>query len=252
MSDRGRTGDAPDASGPMPRRVPRSGGNAAPVSGGLAMVLAAIAMVAGFFILRSISDGGEQSLDVPGVGDSGVDTSGGANVADSTTTTVVGIGGTTTTTTTVPPLVTTGASVIVANANGQTGTAKTMTEALELGPGFTMVEPTDKSASVTDLDLSVVYYVPSIAGAQPVAESLNTVLGGRLQVSPLQGTAPVADGDMRGAGVLLMLGRDLAGKTLDEIAAQAGAAPTVTNPPVSGGVAPGTSAPVAPGTSAPG
>lgn len=251
MSDRGRTGEAPDGSGPVPRRVPRSGGNAAPVSGGLAMVLAAIAMVAGFFILRSISDGGEQSLDVPSLGDSGVDTSGGANVAE-TTTTVVGIGGTTTTTSTVPPLVTTGASVIVANANGQSGTAATMSEALELGPKFTMVEPTDTAASVPDIDVSVVYYVPSIAGAQAVAESLNTVLGGRLQVSPLQGTAPVADGDMRGAGVLLMLGRDLAGKTLDEIAAQAGAAPTVTNPPVSGGVAPATSDPVAPGTSAPG
>ena len=51
--------DAPDASGQIPRRTSRVGDGSAPVSGALAIVLAVVAVVAGFLILRSISDGGE-------------------------------------------------------------------------------------------------------------------------------------------------------------------------------------------------
>ncbi len=55
--------DGPDGSGQMPRRTPRVSDGGAPVSGALAIALAVVAVVAGFLILRSISDGGEQSLD---------------------------------------------------------------------------------------------------------------------------------------------------------------------------------------------
>ena len=47
--------DVADGSGPVPRRSPRSSDGGAPVSGALAIVLAVVAVVAGFFILRSIS-----------------------------------------------------------------------------------------------------------------------------------------------------------------------------------------------------
>ena len=50
--------DLADGSGHMPRRT-RVGEGGAPVSGGLAIVLAVVAVVAGFLILRSISNGGE-------------------------------------------------------------------------------------------------------------------------------------------------------------------------------------------------
>ena len=46
-------------------------------------------------------------------------------------------------------------------------------------------------------------------------------------------TPPTADGTLGGAGVLLMLGNDKAGKTLAELAPDLGTTPVVvTNPPV--------------------
>ena len=51
--------DGHDGSGQMPRRSTRVGDGGAPVTGALAIVLAVVAVVAGFLILRSISDGGE-------------------------------------------------------------------------------------------------------------------------------------------------------------------------------------------------
>lgn len=223
--------DVPDGSGPVPRRTTRVGDGGAPVSGALAMALAAVALVAGFLILRSISDGGERSLDAPSTGSAVDQPNGdGGDDPDATTTTV----GAATTTTTEPPLVVSGASVMVTNANGIGGSAGGMTRTLE-AVGFTMVDPTDASSTVPILDTSVIYYEPDMTGAQAVAESVNRVLGNDLQVSPLQGTPPNQGGSLGGAGVLLMLGTDKADKTLDEL--DPAAATEVTNPPVSGDTA---------------
>ena len=224
--------DVPDGSGPVPRRTTRVGDGGAPVSGALAMALAAIALVAGFFILRSISDGGEQSLDLPGTGssvDAPADGDGGTADPDATPTTLVPPE---TTTTTEPPLVVTGASVIVANANGLGGTAGGMSRTLEAA-GFQMVDPTDASSAIPVLDTTVIYFAPDIAGSQAVAESVNRVMGADLQVSSLQGTPPTQDGSMGGAGVLVMLGTDKANQTLDDMNPTEPAS-EVTNPPVSG------------------
>lgn len=222
--------DVPDGSGPVPRRTSRVTDGGAPVSGALAMALAAVALVAGFFILRSISDGGEQSLDLPGTGSTADTGDGdGTNDPDGTTTTVATDA---TSTTTEPPLVVSGASVMVANANGLGGSAGGMTRTLEAA-GFTMVDPTDASSTVPTLDTSVIYFEPEMTGAQAVAESVNRVLGNDLQVSALQGTPPTQDGSLEGAGVLLMLGTDKANKTLDELNPE-GPATEATNPPVAG------------------
>lgn len=222
--------DVPDGSGPIQRRT-RVGDGGAPVSGALAMVLAAVALVAGFFILRSISDGGEQSLDLPGAGSS-IQAPGGGDFEpddpDATATTLPPE----TTTTTEPPLVLTGASVIVANANGIGGSAGGMSRTLG-AVGFQMVDPTDASSAVGTLATTVIYYDPNIAGSQEVADSVNRVMGRDLQVSPLQGTPPTRDGSMGGAGVLVMLGTDKANKTLDEMNPQP-AVTEATNPPIAG------------------
>lgn len=224
--------DVPDGSGPVPRRTTRVGDGGAPVSGALAMILAAVALVAGFFILRSISDGGEQSLDLPGAGSSADPSADGDDpTTDPDATTTTAPSGTTTTTQ--PPLVTTGASVIVANANGIGGSAGAMTRTLE-AVGFQMVDPTDASSTVPTLDATVIYYAPDITGSQEVASSVNRVMGGDLQVSELQGTPPTVDGSMDGAGVLVMLGTDKANKTLDEMNPDRVATPEATNPPVAG------------------
>lgn len=230
--------DVPDGSGQIPRRSPRVSDGSAPVSGALAIALAVVAVIAGFLILRSISDGGDNSADFP---DPGASQSGDAvdPDADPTGTTDPDAGvATLPPTTTDPPIVVDGASVVVANANGQGGSASAMSRALETGAGFTLVDPTDASSTVPALDESVIYFDPADPEAQVVAESLARVLGGVGSVAPLPETAPTNDGTLNGAQVLLMLGTDKANKTLTELApdvvAGGGDVVTVTNPDPSG------------------
>ncbi len=231
--------DVPDGSGQIPRRSPRVGDGGAPVSGALAIVLAVVAVVAGFLILRSISDGGADSADFPEPGataseDDALDDDPTADEGGTTDESVPMLP----TTTTVPPLVVDGASVVVANANGQGGSASAMSRAIETGAGFTVVDPTNASSTVGELEESVIYFTPDDPEAQTVANSLARVLGGVGSVSPLPETAPTTDGTLNGAQVLLMLGIDKANRTLEELApdvvAGSGDVVTVTNPDPSG------------------
>jgi hypothetical protein len=228
--------DGTDGSGQMPRRTTRVGDGGAPVTGALAIILAVVAVIAGFLILRSISDGGEQSLDFGTTGsDSVVDPAESAtDPADTSTGDTVA---TLPPVTTEPPLVTEGASVIVANANGVGGSASAMSRALETGPGFVVVDPVNSSATINDLELSVIYFVPANPAAEVVADSLATVLGGVATIAPMPEVPPTRDGTLNGAEVLLMLGNDKAGKTLAELVPDAVVAATaVTNPPIAGAV----------------
>ena len=228
--------DVPDGSGQIPRR-PRVGDGGAPVSGALAIVLAVVAVVAGFLILRSISDGGAESADFPEpTAGAATDESPDDETTDEVTTdeSVPQLP----TTTTVPPIVVDGASVVVANANGQGGSASAMSRAIETGAGFTVVDPTNASSTIGELEESVIYFAPDDPEAQAVADSLARVLGGVGSVSPLPETPPTQDGTLNGAQVLLMLGVDKANRTLEELApdvvAGSGDVVTVTNPDPSG------------------
>ena len=221
--------DVADGSGPVPRRSPRSSDGGAPVSGALAIVLAVIAVVAGFFILRSISGDDKKQFDLQSAG-TGAPAGEGNNAPESTTpSSVVSTAPQSTTTT----IVTDGATVVVANANGQGGSAATMATALEVA-GFTMGDAMDASDATGNLEVTVIYYDPAQPAAQPVAESVNSVMGGGATVLPLPGgTPPVADGTIDGAGVLVMLGLDKANKTLEELSTggAGGTSPVVvTNP----------------------
>ena len=222
--------EVPEGSVPPPgaRRAPRGGDGGAPVSGALTIVLAIVAVVAGFLILRSIADD-----------DDGGDAGGGT--ATSTETTAPSSLLTTTTaaaptTTTTPPLVTEGATVVVANASNINGSAGQMTRALEAA-GYQMGEATNAAASVGQLDQTVVYFDPAQPGAQAVAESVGRSLGGVASISPVPTPPPVESGDLGGAGVLVMLGIDKAGKSLEELSptgATASSTPSGTAPPVAG------------------
>ena len=108
-----------------------------------------------------------------------------------------------------------------------------MSQALEI-VGFDMGDPTDASDATGALETTVIYYDPAQPAAQPVAESVNTAMGGGATVLPLpSGTPPVQNGDIGGAGVLVMLGVDKANKTLEELNPSASTAPVVvTNPPL--------------------
>lgn len=195
-----------DPSEPVPRRRgPRP--VATQNSATLGIVVVAIAVVAGFFILRAIGD------DV----DSGAITPETTEVVEETPLE------TSTTTTTEPPLVFEGAIVQVANANGIDGSAGLMSRTLEAA-GFTMADAANAATSVGRLDTSVIYYNATAPGALPVAETLARSLGGDVSIAPMPEVPPTADGTVRGE-VLLMLGNDKANKTLEELAPAADAVP---------------------------
>lgn len=222
--------DVGDGSGPVPRRTPRSADGGAPVSGALAIVLAVIAVVAGFFILRSISGDDKKQFDLQSAG-TGAPANDDNNDAETTVPTSIASTAPVSTTTTI---VTDGATVVVANANGVGGSAAQMAQALEIA-GFTMGDSLDASDATGNLETTVIYYDPAQPAAQPVAESVNSVMGGGATVLPLPGgTPPVADGTINGAGVLVMLGLDKANKTLEELNPTSNTSVgVVTNPPLS-------------------
>lgn len=205
--------DVPDGSGPIRRTRVNDGG--APASGALAIVLALVAVLAGFFVLRSITDGGDDAggLDfgtddaatVVGDADAGEETATESTVAPASTTS------------TVPPIVTAGATVVVANANGLSGSAGAMSDALQLGPGYDMGTPTNASSATPDLEETVIYYDTTVPAAQVVAESVGRSLGGVGTIEPLPENIPTSDGTTNGGQVLVMLGLDKANKTLEEL-----------------------------------
>lgn len=115
--------------------------------------------------------------------------------------------------TTTIPLVTQGAVMIVANASNVTGAAAQLTAELQ-ALGFTAVAPTNATAWDAALDTTKIY---ATAEATPVAEALASVLGG-VPIMAMPTPAPIdgATAGLNGATVLIMLGKDLAGKALPE------------------------------------
>ena len=191
-------------------RGPRSSGGNAPVGSTVAIVVTALAVVLGFLILRKVNDGGSSSTATTVPPSSSLDVP---------STPLV-------TTTTTPPLVTAGTKVQVANASNASGVAKQMTTALS-GKGFDMASATNSTVS-PKLDISKVLYNPADPNAVAVANAVAKVMGG-LTVEPAAAAPPVEGGAFaEGSGVIVLLGNDLAGKTLPEIN---GAATTGTTAP---------------------
>ena len=201
------------------RRTPRQGVGGSPVGSWLTIALAVVAVVAGFLILQNIND--ESSAALPP--DVGIEPDPSTPVPDGSL--VPAVPESTAPSTTVAVVRTTeGASVLVANANTVGGSAGLMTRTLEAA-GYTLVDAVNASGS--NLTASVVYFDGDQAGAEAVATSVALDLGG-IEVSPVPTPPPTEDGDLGEAGVLLVLGDDEAGKSLEELApagAEGGAAP---------------------------
>jgi hypothetical protein len=118
-------------------------------------------------------------------------------------------------TSTTVELITEGASVVVANASGIDGAAGRLTDRLA-GVGFTTGPATNSSDTVSNLAVTQIYYVPGDAAALAVAESVKAALGGgAIELLELTLPAPTASGDIGDAGVLVVMGNDVADKSLD-------------------------------------
>ncbi|MGH9134019.1 MAG: LytR C-terminal domain-containing protein, partial [Ilumatobacteraceae bacterium] len=186
--------DVPEGSGPGPGRRTRAGDGGAPASGALAIVLAIVAVVAGFLILRSINDDDDGDAgETPG-GSVATDDSGATTTPSSSTTVPPS-----STSTTLAPVLDPNVTVIVANASNVNGSANQMSRALET-VGYTMGEATNKSAATAQLDASVIYFDPAVANAEAVAGSVARSLGGVDSIAAVATPAPTESGELGGAG----------------------------------------------------
>jgi hypothetical protein len=196
-------------------RTPRQTTGGSPAASTIMIVVTVIAVVVGFFILKRIrdDDGGSTAVRPPTQSTTAPSTT----VDPLATTTTAGAPTTT-------GLVVAGTSVEVANISTASGVAKSLGTELQ-GKGFTVGKATNGTGP--KLATSVVFYDPANPSAQPVANSVATLMGG-IAVQALPTPIPITGGALdSGVGVLVMLGNDKAGKTLAQMAGTAAATTTV-------------------------
>lgn len=175
---------------------PQNGGNGAGqnFNSTLSIVVAVVAVLVGFFILRDINSDSSNSSSSPS-DDTSVDA--GTTVPDAAVTTLPAATNTT------------GFKVLVANGSGVPGSAGDLSVALQ-GLGFIVQPPLNKSDATPKQTLTMVYY---IAGQEANAANVAAALGG-VATAPMPDPVPTETGNMGEASVLVLLATDLAGKPI--------------------------------------
>lgn len=193
-------------SGTRPRGAPAGGVS---ISTSLSVIVAAIAVLLGFLILRDVNrerTGADFDAGVE------VPTDDGSGTGESTTVPMA---------TAAPDR--TGFKILVANASGVSGSAGQMTTALQ-AQQFVVTQPLNADPNLGKLTTTIVYYVP---GFEAQATMVADILGG-VQILPVQSPPPVEGGTLGEAVVLVLLGTDLAGKLLPGALPSATPATTTT------------------------
>jgi hypothetical protein len=181
------------------------------------LVAAAVAVLAGFVVLRSITDQVDGSENIVGSDDAASDVATTTDTAAPMSTAARQLSTTTTTSTTTSTTVASNAAksdaiVVVANASGVDRSATAMISELE-ADGYT----TAPVANTTGprLERSIIYYLEedpaSLAVARLLAEQIPTA-----QTLAMPEPPPL-DRPLNGATVALLLGRDAAGQSLAEL-----------------------------------
>ena len=168
---------------------------------------AAVAVIAGFVILRSITDPAEEVDDTVSEVATTV-----ATTPPSTVDVLPSTSTSTTSTTAAPTVPKSAATVVVANASGVGGSATAM--AAELTAAGYTVAPVANSTG-PQLQTSIVYYVQADPTALAVAQLLVAQIP-TAQTQPMPNPPPL-DRPLGAATVALMLGRDAAGRTLADL-----------------------------------
>jgi len=203
-----------DNPGGAPPRPPRLGESGAPVTTVTLLVLAAVAVIIGFVILRSVSrtsEPGTSSDTQLEAGDSSpstLDTSPPSTASSTTSSSST----TSTTTTTTPPARKTDTTIVVANASGVDGSATAM--AGDLTADGYLVAPV-ANAPGQRIERSIIYYLDSDPAASGVAALLAAQIP-TAQTLPMPARPPL-DRPLGDATVALLLGRDAAGPPLAEL-----------------------------------
>jgi hypothetical protein len=191
-------------------RAERTTANTSPMGSTIAILVAIAAVVVGFFIMNNIR--GDSDANAP------------ANTSGSTASTVdPALSTTVPSTTPAPPALTyEGTSVQVANSARMDGVAGKMSDELEAA-GFTMIDPVNGDDA---LDTTIVLVKDqNDAAMTAVARTVAYELGvGQVTPSTEEGP-PTATGEWPdGVGVIVLLGKDFANKTLAELGPDAGGA----------------------------
>lgn len=173
-----------------PRRTPPSVSSS--VNSTMSIVIAAVALLLGFFILRDIQSNSSS-------------TSGGDQVATDTTVADTVAPEVTTPTT----IVLTAFKVQVANASKIAGSAGQLTVELQ-GRGY-IVQPALNASEITPKQTTTVVYF--LAGSEAAATAVANELGG-VATAPMPTPIPTETGKLGEASVLILLGTDVAGKPL--------------------------------------
>ena len=159
----------------------------------LSIVVAAVAVLLGFLILRDIG-GDSGSLSTP---------------SDEAPTETIATDTAPAETVTPTTLQLTAFKVQVANASKVSGSAGELTTQLQ-GRGF-IVQPAVNSSEITPKQTATVVYF--IAGSEDAAALIATTLGG-VATAAMPDPIPTESGAVGEATVLIMLGTDIAGKPL--------------------------------------
>ena len=191
----------------QPGRPGRSGTTSAnsPVGSTVAIVVAIVATVLGFFVLKQIrNDSDGTSAVAPPAETTGTV----APTLPEVTQPII-----TTAPTLPPPVIDPSVIIIVANAADKKGVAGKLTTELE-ALGYVLGEPTNGSANV---DVTKVLWDDAVPAAQAVANSLGVQLGNVL-VETLATPAPIDGGTLpEGVSIVVLVGKDKGGQTLAQM-----------------------------------
>ena len=188
----------------------RSSGGPSNVNSTLSIIIAVLAVLLGFFILRDIRSGSNSTQTVAS-----------QDTVATTETSLVEVPVATT-------IVMTAFKVQIANASGIAGSAGQLTTELQ-GRGFIVQPAMNKNEITPKQTVTVVYY---LLGSEAAAAAVAKELGG-VAVAAMPAPIPTETGGLGEASVLIVLGTDIAGiPLLPSAAAVAAVAPVVPVVPV--------------------
>lgn len=189
---------------PRPQPEPRG----ANVNSTLSIIVAVLSVLLGFFILRDIRGDGGGSVTAPAVTETTLSPEESVDTLPAVPTTAA--------------IVLTAFKVQVANASGVSGSAGLLTTELQ-GRGY-IVQPALNKSEVTPRQTSTVVYY--LLGSEAAAAAVAAELGG-VSTAPMPAPIPTETGNLGEASVLILLGTDIAGKSLAIIQNAVPTAPTV-------------------------
>ena len=166
----------------------RSSGGPSNVNSTLSIIIAVLAVLLGFFILRDIRSGSNSTQTVAS-----------QDTVATTETSLVEVPVATT-------IVMTAFKVQIANASGIAGSAGQLTTELQ-GRGFIVQPAMNKSEITPKQTVTVVYY---LLGSEAAAAAVAKELGG-VAVAAMPAPIPTETGGLGEASVLIVLGTDIAG-----------------------------------------